>query len=215
MSSYCSSSTKKAVVTLNPSKKQIIVTENLPITITCGQRNQLPTGEGNFSVTFTMFYNPLYRNPTFYTVTDDAVKGEIRGFRIIKNFIYGNTYSFAIECLCRGTSDYSLREYGWYPLRFATGSAVKDYVLGFSIDNITKTGSTLNKNNVIRIVDSQGTLIHEEENECDYQVACDERCPEGFCECPSSTYPGYCCLDCAFAAASIRAITNELRGKNG
>ena len=48
-----------------------------------------------------------------------------------------------------------------------------------------------------------------------FQVACNARCPDGFCECPSPGYPGYCCLDCASTASNIRTITNELRAKNG
>jgi hypothetical protein len=50
---------------------------------------------------------------------------------------------------------------------------------------------------------------------CKFSVACGGRCPENFCECPILEYPGYCCLDCSATAASIRAITNELRSKNG
>lgn len=46
-------------------------------------------------------------------------------------------------------------------------------------------------------------------------VSCDDDCPEGFCKCIIPEYPGYCCLDCGSAAASIRSITNELRAKNG
>ncbi|MCC5625111.1 hypothetical protein LC574_29075, partial [Nostoc sp. CHAB 5715] len=57
-----------------------------------------------------------------------------------------------------------------------------------------------------------------DEIECpsgDFKVSCGDECPEGFCKCPIPEYPGYCCLDCASIAASIRAITNGLRAKNG
>jgi len=47
-----------------------------------------------------------------------------------------------------------------------------------------------------------------------FNVQCG-KCPPGTCECVSPIYPGYCCLDCSATAASIRAITNELRAKNG
>lgn len=46
-----------------------------------------------------------------------------------------------------------------------------------------------------------------------FHVTCGD-CPEGFCKCIIPEYPGYCCLDCNAAAASIRSITNELKGKN-
>ncbi|HYX19070.1 MAG TPA: hypothetical protein VE944_32910 [Nostoc sp.] len=48
-----------------------------------------------------------------------------------------------------------------------------------------------------------------------FTVTCGDGCPEGFCKCVIPEYPGYCCLDCNSTAASIRTITNELRGKNG
>jgi hypothetical protein len=48
-----------------------------------------------------------------------------------------------------------------------------------------------------------------------YKVSCDDECPEGFCRCEIPEYPGYCCLDCAATSGNIRAITNDLRAKNG
>ncbi|QHG15810.1 hypothetical protein [Nostoc sp. ATCC 53789] len=48
-----------------------------------------------------------------------------------------------------------------------------------------------------------------------YTVACGDGCPEGFCRCTTPGYPGYCCLDCNSTAASIRFITNDLKGRNG
>ena len=61
-----------------------------------------------------------------------------------------------------------------------------------------------------------GQLLFQDQGECPvvYDVQC-TKCPEGTCECPTPNYPGYCCLDCASTAASIRAITNNLRAKNG
>ncbi|MBN3924004.1 hypothetical protein [Nostoc sp. NMS4] len=50
-------------------------------------------------------------------------------------------------------------------------------------------------------------------SECNYQISCGDECPEGFCKCIIPEYPGYCCLDCTAIAASIREITNSLRGK--
>lgn len=46
-----------------------------------------------------------------------------------------------------------------------------------------------------------------------FDVQCG-KCPQGFCEYKIPKYPGYCCLDCAYTAASIRFITNVLRSKN-
>ncbi|MEH2146252.1 hypothetical protein [Nostoc sp.] len=68
----------------------------------------------------------------------------------------------------------------------------------------------------IDVKDSSGHLLFTDSGKapCDYDVACGN-CPEGFCECPSPGYPGYCCLDCHEVAANIRSITNDLRSKYG
>lgn len=71
--------------------------------------------------------------------------------------------------------------------------------------------------NIIRVF-SNGELIFKDVGVAPitFKVECIRvRCPEGFCECPIPVYPGYCCLDCAATAANIRAITNDLKGKNG
>lgn len=72
------------------------------------------------------------------------------------------------------------------------------------------------KGTTLKIEDnSGGTRTLGVPNCNSYKVSCDDECPEGFCKCIIPEYPGYCCLDCAATAASIRAITNELRAKNG
>ena len=46
-----------------------------------------------------------------------------------------------------------------------------------------------------------------------YKVACGN-CPDGYCECPSQGYPGYCCLDCDAVARQLHSITQKLKAKN-
>ncbi|MEH2169333.1 MAG: hypothetical protein V7K41_22280 [Nostoc sp.] len=67
----------------------------------------------------------------------------------------------------------------------------------------------------IQIIDSMGRIFSKT-SECPikYTVACGDDCPEGFCKCEISEYPGYCCLNCNATARSIRDITNNLRVKN-
>jgi hypothetical protein len=68
----------------------------------------------------------------------------------------------------------------------------------------------------LKVVDNTGSVKNLIVKSCgDYQVSCDEDCPEGFCKCPSPNYPGYCCLDCASTVSDIRVIARELRSKNG
>lgn len=80
------------------------------------------------------------------------------------------------------------------------------------------TPNVANKYQII-ISNTSGIELFKEEKDTTippkYEVACGEECPEGFCKCITPEYPGYCCLDCNSTAASIRAITNDLKGKNG
>lgn len=67
---------------------------------------------------------------------------------------------------------------------------------------------------IIQIISSTGQIFTKT-GECpiEYTVICGDECPEGSCKCITPGYPGYCCLDCGSAAASIRAITNSLGRK--
>jgi hypothetical protein len=73
------------------------------------------------------------------------------------------------------------------------------------------------KKYVITVKDQNNNQIFQKigETPVTFSVSCDDECPKGFCKCVIPGYPGYCCLDCAATAASIRSITNELRAKNG
>ncbi|MFK0735472.1 MAG: hypothetical protein ACFKPT_20380 [Gloeotrichia echinulata GP01] len=46
-----------------------------------------------------------------------------------------------------------------------------------------------------------------------YSVVCGDECPPGFCKCPTTNYPGYCCLPCAQVAAELAAIVSIARSK--
>ncbi|MGF1934542.1 MAG: hypothetical protein RM347_009080 [Nostoc sp. ChiQUE02] len=70
----------------------------------------------------------------------------------------------------------------------------------------------------IRVRDIQGKLIFKDSGECPltFEVKCiKEHCPEGFCECKSDGYPGYCCNDCNNTLRQLHAITNQMRSLNG
>jgi len=48
---------------------------------------------------------------------------------------------------------------------------------------------------------------------CTYSVVCNSGCPPGQCQCYSSSYPGYCCLDCNQILSEIAAITALAKSK--
>lgn len=85
------------------------------------------------------------------------------------------------------------------------------YVSGSGIETLTAAIQTCQ----INVTGNGNNLV--DTIECPdggYKVTCGDDCPEGFCKCVTSEYPGYCCLDCNATAAQIRAITNDLRGQN-
>lgn len=43
-----------------------------------------------------------------------------------------------------------------------------------------------------------------------YTVACGDDCPDGYCKCHTTKYPGYCCLDCKKVANQINNLTQRL-----
>lgn len=83
------------------------------------------------------------------------------------------------------------------------------YVSGFGIEELIKPIEGCK----IKIVSGNTFTDTIQCPDGKYSVACGGECPEGFCKCPIPEYPGYCCLDCAATAASIRSITNDLRAK--
>lgn len=86
------------------------------------------------------------------------------------------------------------------------------------------SGAISISNNTFVVDGEAGLIIRDSLNkilfkilvlECNYSISCDKNCPDVFCECPVSGYPGYCCLDCKSTAGQIHSITEDLRGRNG
>ena len=70
---------------------------------------------------------------------------------------------------------------------------------------------------IIRVF-SGSTLIFKDvvKKPASYKLQCiREKCPEGYCECKSDSYPGFCCNNCADTAKQLRDISNSVRGING
>lgn len=69
----------------------------------------------------------------------------------------------------------------------------------------------------ILINDSETVLYNKVFNECPtYEVACNDECPEGYCKCASTNYPGYCCIPSNKIKAQLIASKIAVRNlKNG
>jgi hypothetical protein len=50
----------------------------------------------------------------------------------------------------------------------------------------------------------------------EYTVQCNDECPEGYLKCPTTNYPGYCCIPCSEIRAELagmRLYTSQLNNK--
>lgn len=193
MPNFCTAG-QKAVVTILPSKKQIVVEENTPITVTCTERNKLPTSTGNFQVNWSYVYNPQISPFYGSSYFDDGVVGEIRGFRFLYEQFNEQYWNYSIQCFCQGTSR-SGGGYAWHNIRGTEIFTGPNYVLSWKIDDIIKFGGNIEKETIIKIANSQGATIHEQSNDCNYYVTCNGNCPSNYCEIKTAEFPGYCCLD--------------------
>lgn len=63
----------------------------------------------------------------------------------------------------------------------------------------------------LTINDTRGQIFSQEyEKEPQYEVACDNECPPGYCKCITQKYPGYCCLPCKEVAVRINNLAARL-----
>lgn len=67
----------------------------------------------------------------------------------------------------------------------------------------------------IQIFNIENGLIFQDQGDCpvDFEVQCGN-CPDGYIECQTSTYPGYCCISCDEVKNEIIAIKNTIKNLN-
>lgn len=71
------------------------------------------------------------------------------------------------------------------------------------------TGNEVNC--VITISDSKGNTYKDNALcEKSFTVSCGDECPEGYCKCASTNYPGYCCLPCSEVKSGLLAIARNI-----
>ncbi|BAT56381.1 hypothetical protein NOS3756_53860 [Nostoc sp. NIES-3756] len=67
----------------------------------------------------------------------------------------------------------------------------------------------------LEVKDTSQNILFSASGKCpiNYQVACGN-CPDGYIECKTDSYPGYCCIPCSELRNGIAAATSALRGIN-
>ncbi|MCC5619251.1 hypothetical protein LC605_30105 [Nostoc sp. CHAB 5836] len=193
MTVYCADKTKATILfeRVDGTKGQLII-NSPPVEIICLPANN----QGKYIFT-------LATSGSNYDCSGDH-SYRFGGDRIADSYQVGNLIPVSSSSQCPG------RELTFYP------SGQIDIIHPTQYRITQRDNPNYHPTEGIEVKDKTGKTIFKELGiKCNCIVNCEEDCSEGFCKCPSPTYPGYCCLDCASTAASIRAITNELRAKNG
>ncbi len=71
------------------------------------------------------------------------------------------------------------------------------------------------KNRCSIIIKYQEKIIFQDQGDCpiEFEIQCGN-CPDGYTECKTSTYPGYCCLPCNEVKNEIITIKNTIKNFN-
>ena len=206
MGTYCTIDNTKAVISVTKNGQTLkIVSNNPPISTTC--KNNLDAPD---CTAMRVVVNTLDNKGNRETIIKTA-DAPIGGLRI-------ESSSKILSLQCRGTPAGSCIPFGWYVIGDLTGTSTFFYVSATieSITLVSGNNPTQPTQKGIIIKDKTGAVIYDDDAaDCNVNVQCDDDCPTGTYKCSSPIYPGYCCLDCNATAASIRAITNDLRLLNG
>ncbi len=73
--------------------------------------------------------------------------------------------------------------------------------------------SACNTNVCTIVISKNGNTIFTDKGECpcSFNVACDDKCPDGYAKCISDNYPGYCCLPCSSTSSRIDSLTQMVK----
>lgn len=210
MPTYCNELNKKATVTLKKNGKTIKITSDKPpVTVTCKNSENPPDCT---KIKATVRYKER-STTTGFEISGSftaSLYSPVLGIRI------GGQAS-NIELNSRGLASGSCTTQMWRVHASNSGTSyryLEAYIESIELLSPPLDSQPSSKGIVIRDV-TGGIIFDDDAIDCDWSVQCDDDCPEGTCKCISPIYPGYCCLDCESTAANIRAITNDLRAKNG
>lgn len=97
--------------------------------------------------------------------------------------------------------------------RFVIASA-NHYFLSASIKTIVRQDGqpdTCGNLYTLKIFDARGLVYSQTfDKQPEYTIQCGD-CPEGYCKCDSTDYPGYCCLPCKPTAQKISNLAERIK----
>lgn len=170
-------------------KKQVIVSQT-PFSVACQ-----PSGDCGVSGTKQITYTAA-NLPGIQTASISSFKNESLFFKAVPQTgaFDGNRYELWGDC--NGTERLIDPQFS------VAGGA------------ITITGNTFTAD-----ANSTGLIIFSGDNqilfaipvsECNYQIACDDDCPEGSHKCTHKKYPGYCCVPCKETGDRLKNMANKV-----
>ncbi|MFN6499784.1 MAG: hypothetical protein RMX65_022715 [Nostoc sp. DedQUE01] len=203
MPDYCSATDTVAIVTLTKNGKTFQVkSAKLPLTITCKSANNpdcTPVKISYYAKEINSNTNAISEGNYTYNLY-----APISGIRIVGEQ--------NIQIYSRGSTAFGIcNPSGWYTIA-STGGNWK--YIEATITNITpiQTNNLPNTKGV-RIIDNTGAVIFDDNTiDCDWDVKCNQDCPEGSHKCTHNKFPGYCCVSCQEVGDRLKNIASQLRG---
>ncbi|MCM0591341.1 MAG: hypothetical protein KA716_31870 [Gloeotrichia echinulata DEX184] len=197
MTSYCNIG-EKAVLSYSfngdSAKSRVNFEGTVDVTVSTKNGDYGNGSDAGYEITF---YNP---HPS-YPSTGRAI---VRDYYIASDSQDGN-FGIAMKAVKGILCDGSLALIG-YIYYGVTPTINLNAHCPVSIESRTRDTLTVKKN---------GTVIFtvEGKNPVTYNVVCGDTCPDGYCKCATTNYPGYCCLPCQQVATQLANIVAIARSK--
>jgi hypothetical protein len=203
MSNYCSATDSVAIVTLTKNGKTFQVkSAKPPLTINCKSANNpdcTPVKVSYYTKEKNSNTNAISEGNYTYNLY-----APISGIKIVG----GQN----IQIYSRGSTAFgSCNLPSWYTIASTGGNwkyieARITNIEPIQINNLPNTKG-------VRITDSTGAIIFDDNTiDCDWDVKCEEGCPEGTHKCTHNKFPGYCCVSCQEVGDRLKNIASQLRG---
>ncbi|MDZ8240145.1 MAG: hypothetical protein RMZ69_23850 [Nostoc sp. ChiQUE01a] len=203
MTTYCSATDSIAIVTLTKNGKAFQVKSTKPpLTINCKSANNPDC------TAVKVNYYRKDKNSNTNAISEGnysyTLYAPILGMRIL------NEYDIQIHARGAVTSGICSTA-RWYTI--ASGGGNWKIVEARITDITPIETNNLPNTKGVQIIDSTGAVIFDDNAvDCNWDVKCDEECPEGSHKCTHNKFPGYCCVSCQEVGNRLKNIAAQLRG---
>ncbi|MDZ8023584.1 MAG: hypothetical protein RMX97_02645 [Nostoc sp. DedQUE11] len=203
MTTYCSPTDSIAIVTLTKNGKGFEVKSTKPpLTITCKSANNPDC------TPVKVDYYRKDKNSNTNAIDEDnysyRLYAPVSGIRIVNEYnIQIHAHGLVSLGICGDSR--------WYNVATSGGNW---RIIEARITGITPIETNdLPNTKGVQIIDSTGAVIFDDNTiDCDWDVKCNQDCPEGSHKCTHNKFPGYCCVSCQEVGDRLKSIASQLRG---